>query len=287
MRVTSAIAACALGLAAVLPSASPSARAQSGLATPPALPAPVAGAPVAGPQVAEPPVAGISRECQTPGIRVSGDLPLPQVTKALQSRKIIRILAIGGSRAGGGRASVDGGYQALIEAALERTIPGVDVQMIDRGVSGELAEQASERIKTEVALVRPDLVLWQVGTHDALMHVPVDQIKSTVGTAIDWLKTHEIDVVLVGLHYVRRLARETHYQSVRLALRTVAEEKQILWIRRYDAMQLIDQARRTAAGSSPNEFTQTEHGYECLSEYIVRALVSGAFLRPPRRPPNG
>ncbi len=274
MRVAIPIAACALVLVALLPAAGLPARAQTGLATPPVLPAPGPGA------------AGISHECQTPGIRISGEFPLPNVTKALQSRKIIRILAIGGSRTGG-KASLDGGYQALIEAALERTIPGVDVQMIDRGVSGELAEQASERIKTEVALVRPDLVLWQVGTHDALMHVPVDQIKSTVGTAIDWLKAHEVDVVLVGLHYLRRLAREQHYQSVRLALRTVAEEKHVLWIKRYDAMQLIDQARRTAAGSAPNEFTQTEHGYECLSEYIVRALVSGAFLRPPRPRPNG
>jgi lysophospholipase L1-like esterase len=208
------------------------------------------------------------------------------VSKALQHRKTIRILAIGGSRKGG-KGSTEGGYQELIEAALERTIPGIDVQMVDRGVSGELAEQAAERLKAEVALVRPDVVLWQVGTHDALMHVPIDQLKQTVGTAVDWLRAHEVDVVLVGLHYLRRLAPDKHYQSVREALRIVAEQKHVLWIKRYDAMQVIDQARRTAGGPSPNEFTQTEHGYECLSEYVVRALVSGTFARSPRPRPGG
>lgn len=227
----------------------------------------------------------LSRECQTPGIRISGEVPLANVTTALRLRKIIKILTIGASSKGG-KSTNDSGYQAIIEQVLEKTIPGVDVQMIDRGISGELARNAAERIKTEVALVKPDLVLWQLGTHDALMHVPVDEFTQSVSTALDWLRTHDVDVVMVGLHYLRRLVPDKHYQSIRMALRAIAEEKKVLWIGRYEAMQVIEQAKRTGIGPSPNEFTMTDTGYACLSEYVARALTSGAFARPVRPPPR-
>lgn len=225
----------------------------------------------------------LSRECQTPGVRISGEVPLPSVTQAIRLRKTIRILTIGASSKGGKNAA-DGGYQAIIEAMMEKTIPNVDVKMIDRGVSGELAKDAGERIRTEVALMNPDLVIWQLGTHDALMHVPVDDFKQSVVSTLDFLRRHDIDVVMVGLHYLRQLVPDQHYQSIRSALREIAESKKVLWIGRYEAMQVIEQARRTGKGPSPNEFTLTDNGYACLSEYVVRALTTGAFAKAPRQP---
>lgn len=223
----------------------------------------------------------LSRECQTPGINIAGDVPLPHVTNAMRLRQSIRILAIGGSSKGG-KSAADSAYQELIEGVLEKTIPGTDVKIIDRGVSGELARDAAERIKTEVALTKPDLVLWQLGTHDALMHVPVEEFSVTVREALIWLRKQDTDVVIVGLHYLRNLVKDPHYQAIRKALTVVGDELKVMRIGRYEAMQVIDQARRSGKGPLPNEFTMTDAGYACLAEYIVRALTSQAFSRPPR-----
>lgn len=223
----------------------------------------------------------LSRECQTPGVNISGEVALPHVTNAMRLRREIRILAIGGSSKGG-KATTDSAYQELIEGVLEKTVPGLDVKIIDRGVSGELARDAAERIKTEVALVKPDLVLWQLGTHDALMHVPVEDFRATVREALIWLKEHDTDVVVVGLHYLRNLVKDPHYQSIRSALSAIGDELKVLRIGRYEAMQVIDQARRSGKGPLPNEFTMTDAGYACLAEYVVRAVTSQAFSRPPR-----
>ena len=67
------------------------------------------------------------------------------------------------------------------------------------GVPATLAADAAVRMKNEVALVEPDLVLWQVGTNDALAYVPSDEFASTVKEQIDWLKAHRVDIVLVGI----------------------------------------------------------------------------------------
>jgi acyl-CoA thioesterase-1 len=227
----------------------------------------------------------LSRECQTPGLTLRGGAALPNVTRALRERKVIRILTIGASSAGG-RGAADNNYYGLIESILEKAVPGLDVQIVDRGVSGELAANAAERLKTEVALVNPDLVLWQVGTHDALMHVPVSDFRYTVSDTIDWLKAHNVDVVVVGLHYLKRLVTDPHYQEIRAALARILDAKKVMRIGRYEAQRVIEQARQASRGFATNEFSATESGYACLSEYIVKALSSGIFVRPQRGKPG-
>ncbi len=227
---------------------------------------------------AAPPELQVSSGCRTPGLSTAGDIPLPNVSRALKLRKVITILTIGAS-ASGGRDTTPGGYYTIIERLLEKTVPGVDVRIVDRGVSGELAADAAQRLLTEVALVKPDLVLWQLGTHDALQYVSVESFRSTVSEAVDWLQKHEVDVVLVGLHYLRGLRREPHYQAIRKTLNEIAAAKRIMRIGRYEAMQVIEQAKRAQSGPAPDEFALTEDAYSCLSEYIARAVTSGVFAR--------
>jgi lysophospholipase L1-like esterase len=60
--------------------------------------------------------------------------------------------------------------------------------ILNRGVSGEMAEDTAERIRSEVALRDPDLVLWQLGTNDALARIPPQDFEDTVRPTIRWLK---------------------------------------------------------------------------------------------------
>lgn len=224
----------------------------------------------------------LSKDCQTPGVTVGGDTPLPAIEKAIRERKVLRIMAIGASASHAQHASRRG-YQGLIESVLEKAIPGVDVQIIDRGVSGELARDAAERMKVEVALVRADLVLWQLGTNDALARIPFEEFKESVREALRWLRKHNIDVVLVGQRYARGMTADKHYQGIRDILRSVAEEQRVLRIGRYEAAQVIEQSRRQElGGQAPNDFLMTEAGYACLSEYVARAVTSSVFT--PRKP---
>ena len=238
----------------------------------------VASAIASAPAKAEPAPPPLSNDCQTPGVTISGAVPLANVQRALRETKVVKILAIGASASAMMRRPGEN-YFKVIEGVLERTIPGVDVQIIDRGVSGELARDAAERIKSEVALNRPDLVLWQVGSSDAVAGVPVDQFEAELDDTVAWLRGHGIDVALVGLQYIRGLAKDVRYQAIRNAVNRVADRNQILRISRYEATQVIEQAKAQRSGEAPNEFAISEQGHTCLSEYVVRAISSGIFLR--------
>jgi acyl-CoA thioesterase-1 len=215
----------------------------------------------------------LSRDCQPGNTAIATESTLPHVAAALQQMKPIKILTIGASS---GKRAVRGGYAALIEQMLERAIGGLNVIMVNRGISGELAANAAQRIRTEVALNDPTLVLWQVGANDALAYVPIEQLEATLRETVRWLKEHNVDLVLVGLQYVNQMARDANYIAVRELLRRVAAEEKVMIVRHYEARQFIAEA--TKAG--PELFDEVERagaGYDCLAQYVARAITLGAF----------
>ena len=232
--------------------------------------------------------APFSQDCQAGTTATASDSPLPNVAEALAKHKKIKILAIGAS-ASAGRGALHGGYTGEARQILRQAIKGLNVVMINRGVSGELASPAAMRIKNEVALIEPDLVLWQVGTNDALAYVPIDELQATVVETLTWLKEHKIDTVLVGLQYIDRMEQDEHYRKVRDMLRDVATKENVLIVRRYEAQRLLSQAAGSGGGLFPDEFQRTEAGYTCLAQYMARAITLGIFgpggLGPRNAPP--
>lgn len=226
-----------------------------------------------------------SSQCQIAGASMSGDRPLPRVQAALKERKTIRILSIGTSSSALMRETGES-YFEIIEKLLEKAVRGADVQIMDRSVSGELAKDAADRLKTEVALESPDLVLWQLGGNDALARIPVEVFEETVAETLDWLKGHGVDVAVIGMQYVGSLNKDQHYQDTRRALQRVVDNHKVLRIARYEATQMLAKARDPETGNLPNDFAVTDIGYECLSEYVARAVASAIALKAPNAAPR-
>ena len=228
------------------------------------------------PSAPEPPV--VPKEC---GDTRTSDTPLPNSATALQQRRKIKILAIGASSAallGTGRS----GSRPLLERILERTIKGLDIEVINRGFSGELAQAAGERMKVEVALNHPDLVLWQVGTNDALAQVPVEEFQRSVVDTLRWLKAHNVDVILVGLHYMKQLAKDPYYQAIRDSLRQVANAEHVLRIGRYEAMEVLARTLEGQGQVEQQDFGPTEENYNCMAQYLARTIAVGMFAKLPK-----
>jgi lysophospholipase L1-like esterase len=236
----------------------------------------LAAATVAGEEAAQPPAPAVplpySSECQGGTTEIVSESPLPNVAAALQKRRTIRILAIGSSA---GRRQ--GGYTHRIERILKQVLKGANVVIINRGVSGELAANAALRLKNEVAINEPDLVIWQVGTNDALAFVPIEELAETVNTTVRWLKEHNVDVVLAGLQYVERVSQDDNYYRVRELLREIATKENVMIIRRYEAMQFIAAVQDAGGASTSDEFDRTGAGYNCLAQYLASAITVGAF----------
>ena len=219
----------------------------------------------------------MSRDCQIGSTQATSQTPLPNVAKAMRERGKIVILTIGSSPVVR-RDTATGGYYDLVETLLEQTFKGLQVDVVHRGVSGELARDAGARIKMEVGLVDPDLVLWQVGTADALARLPIEDFQQSLSTTLAWLKAHDTDVALIGLHYVKALTKDNHYQAIRRSLRKIATDQGVMRISRYEATETISRIK-SEQGAPMSSERLTETAYECSAEYLARAIAAGLFLK--------
>ncbi|MDB5558936.1 MAG: lipolytic protein family [Enterovirga sp.] len=228
----------------------------------------------------------LSLTCDVPPADIAAPAPLPHLEAAIAARRQIKVLAIGSSSTAGiGASSAAHNYPAQFEAILEKTFRGLDVVVQNRGVSGEVATATADRLRTIVGLDKPDLVLWQVGTNDALARLPVDDFKATVSGTVRWLKEHQIDTVLVGLQYTFAVSKDEYYAAIRRALHEIAAGENVPLVRRYEAMEYIERGKKGQLLSA-DELHLNDLGYRCMAEHVVRAVVVSAFLKPKRLGPG-
>ena len=217
-----------------------------------------------------------SRDCRITAPAHEGRTALRQMRRALKENRVVKVLAVGSSSTSGvGASSPYATYPVRLEADLEGLFKGVDVDVVARGVPGEVGLGACTRMKREVADVRPDLVVWQVGTNDAMARADVGEFKLNLSRTLQWLAKNHIDVVLIDPQYVERLAADTHYVQMIKAIEDVAREERVLLVHRFSAMADLAKQRGESAILASDRFHLNDLGYRCMAEYAAGAIVAG------------
>ena len=217
-----------------------------------------------------------------------GRVQLPRLSQALRATHTAKVLAIGSSStAGVGASSPSRTYVARLETDLESALKGTDFDVIGHGLGGEVAQGAADRMKREVDEVKPDLVIWQVGTNDALRHVAIDPFKNCLKKTLAWLKEQKIDVILINPQYGDALIKDAYYEQVVTAIADVAREAQVLLVDRFDAMRKLQRERGDRFYLSADNLHMNDEGYRCLAEQAAAAIISalprGADITPAQR----
>jgi lysophospholipase L1-like esterase len=222
----------------------------------------------------------LSPDCRTK--RIAGDLfrrPLRTLRRAVRRGRPVKILAIGSSStAGVGASSASATYVAKLETTLEGTLKGLDFEVIGRGRSGEEAEATADRMKREVAENRPDVVVWQVGTNDALRHVGIDRLTQCLRTALAWLREQRIDAVLVDPQYGEALAKDEYYGKVVAAIAEVAREARVLLVDRFETMRELHRQKGDRFYLAADDLHLNDTGHRCMAEQLARSIVGGLLL---------
>jgi acyl-CoA thioesterase I len=222
----------------------------------------------------------LSADCRSK--KIAGALytrPLRSTINAMRTKDTVRVLAIGSSStAGVGASKPTATYVAKLETSLEATLSGLDFNVIGRGLSGEVAEGQSSRMKREVEENRPDLVVWQVGTNDAIRHVDLDSFRNCLRRTLAWLREQKVDVVLVDPQYGDALTSDGYYEQVVTAISEVARESRVLLVDRFEAMKEISRERGDTFYLSSDNLHLNDTGHRCMAEQMARAIVDGIVM---------
>jgi acyl-CoA thioesterase I len=221
----------------------------------------------------------LSKDCRSK--LVAGDRfrrPLRGLRRAVRQDRHPRVLAIGSSStAGVGASQPTNTYVAKLESGLEQAFKGVDFDIFASGIGGEVAEGQSARMKLTVEDVKPDLVLWQVGTNDAIRHVDIDAFKTCLRRTLTWLEDNKFDVMLVDPQFGETLTKDAYYEQVVAAIADVATEKRVLLVDRFEAMRQLVREHGDAVYLASDQLHLNDTGHRCMAEQLARAIVAGVL----------
>ena len=221
----------------------------------------------------------LSSDCRTK--TVAGEAfrrPLRGLRRAVRAGRDPRVLAIGSSSTVGvGASGPTATYIAKLETNLEAAFKGADFDVIGRGMSGEVAEGQSARMRREIDETKPDLVLWQVGTNDAIRHVDLDSFRVCLKRTLAWLIENKFDVVLVDPQYGEKLASDDYYARTVTVIADVAREMRVLLVDRFAAMKELASVRGDRFYLTSDDLHLNDTGHRCMAEQLARAIVAGVL----------
>src|SRR6266850_795024 len=127
---------------------------------------------------------------------------LPHVASKLAAGEPVVIVAFGSSSTVGyGTTSPEFTYPNRLAVQLHRQYPSADITVVNRGQGGEDAPEMMKRLQVSVLDMKPDLVIWQVGTNAVLRNLDPAETAKLVDEGIARIQAAGADLVLVDPQY--------------------------------------------------------------------------------------
>ncbi|MFM7344713.1 MAG: SGNH/GDSL hydrolase family protein [Tagaea sp.] len=206
-------------------------------------------------------------------------LPLA-AKKVIESKRLV-VVAIGSSSTQGmGATGPEAAWPARFEADLKRRLPQLSIEVHNRARSRESAEQMLKRLRADVLALRPDLVIWETGTADAVRSVEIDHFAGQLEDGIAQIAAAKAETVLVTPQYARDTARLIAFQPYIDAMNHAGLRRDVLVFPRYEAMRHWIESGAMKLENVPRaEMQKTADAlYDCLGRQIARVVVRAMDL---------
>jgi acyl-CoA thioesterase I len=202
--------------------------------------------------------------------------PLPVARKAMADHKRLRILALGSSStAGYGVSNPAYAYPVQLRIGLEKALPGIDIDVVNRGIGGQDVEEMTARMRSEMQSNPPSLVLWQTGTNAAIRQMPIDKFERRLREGITLGKSLGSDFILMNLQYVPAVVAVPDKEAYEKVMASAAREYSAGLFRRYDIMRgWYDDGMPYAQFVQLDGLHLNDFGQKCIGRLLTRSIVS-------------
>jgi lysophospholipase L1-like esterase len=192
----------------------------------------------------------------------------------LARHEAVRILAIGSSSTEGiGASSPDRSYPAQLEDDLEARWKE-NVTVVNAGRGGETAIQTIERLEAALKAEPFDLVIWQVGTNDAVNGVDEERFRSLLDQGISAAQRAGIPMILLDQQYFPTIKDLARYERFVNAVGRMDDTRKVSVFSRYALMKGWNSRspEELRAMLSADGFHMGDRGYDCLADGVADAI---------------
>jgi lysophospholipase L1-like esterase len=219
--------------------------------------------------------------CAVPDNLLFADNSLSRVTTAVGKQHQLKIAVFGtGSSMIAGSDGPNLAYPARLEAALNQKLSNVMLKVATRTKSGQTADIMRRNMKDLLVDEKPNLVIWQTGTVDAIRRVDLDDFRAALEGGVETLQNAGTDVILMNMQYSPRTESMIPVGPYVDEMRAVAQQREIPLFDRFAIMRYWSDegAFDFYAAGKDNGLAQRVH--DCLGRAIGALVIEDAHLQP-------
>jgi len=218
--------------------------------------------------------------CAVPDNLLLFDNNLTRVATAAGKQHQLAISVLGtGSSMLAGAEGPSLAYPARLEAALNQRLSKVTVKVSTRTKNGQTADIMRRSMKDLLVGEKPDLVIWQTGTVDAIRRVELDEFRAALEDGVETLQAGGSDVMLMNMQYSPRTESMIPVGPYVDEMRAVAQQRDVPLFDRLSIMRYWSDegAFDFYAAGKDNGLAQRVH--DCLGRAIGALVIGDGHLQ--------
>jgi hypothetical protein len=228
---------------------------------------------------AGPAAAAAPDACDVPAYLLFSDAELQRAGTAVRQNQQLKVVVIGsGSSLLAGGEGAQRSYPARMEAALKERLQGVAVSVKTFSKPRQTAENMVEQLEKILQDEKPNLVVWQTGTVDAMRGIDPEEFRQTLDEGVEAIHAAEADAVLMNTQYSPRteslIANTAYLDNMR-------------WVAQHRSVPLFDRLGIMRHWSDTGAFDFTIGGrdmglatrvHDCIGKNLAAQIIDAAHL---------
>jgi len=198
---------------------------------------------------------------------------LPAAARALAAKKLDVLVVGAGSSMLPGANGAKFAYPARLQNALTEMLPNVAVKISTDVSSHRNAAEMVKSLPAALAASKPDLVIWQTGTVDAVQSVDPDAFSQSLDQGINLVRNAGADVVLVNAQYSPRtesmIALDTYTEN----MRWVALQHEVPLFNRLGIMRVWSDLGTFDFTTPTKKLDIAERVHDCIGRLLAELIV--------------
>jgi hypothetical protein len=217
-----------------------------------------------------------SPSCDVPDYLLTVDSTLPKVADVVKNRQPLDILVVG-SRSSSISTSEASAYPARLQAILQEKFPGLQVNLSVELLPKKTSEEVAADLVKLVEDKKPNLVIWQTGTVDAMRSIDPDDFRTAVDNGVAAMQKAGTDVVLMNLQYSPRTESMISSSPYLDNMKVVAQQYGVPLFDRFAIMrQWNDSGEFDLFASHGLDVAKQVH--DCLGHALAKFVIGAAHL---------
>ncbi|MET0705751.1 MAG: SGNH/GDSL hydrolase family protein [Tardiphaga sp.] len=229
------------------------------------------------PARAEPPAA---QSCDVPAYLLTSESLLPKVAATVKPAGKLNILVVGSLSSVIGVSDGSAAYPARLQAWLRDKLPGVEVNVTLELQAKKTAEEMAPTLGKLVADRKPDLVIWQTGTVDAMRQADAEDFRTALDEGVAAMKAAGTDVILMNLQYSPRTETMISGSAYLDNMRVVAQQHDVPLFDRFAIMRQWNENGDFDLFSPSRGPDLAQRVHDCLGRALSTFMIDAAHVNP-------